>query len=86
MITLASRIIMPVVAVTLTLAFAASPASADIKVHGATTVTFGLMKPNKETIEKKAGAELTILPSSTTRGLADLAQGKADIAMLAEPL
>jgi phosphate transport system substrate-binding protein len=67
------------------LAFA-TPAAADVKVHGATTVTFGLMRPHKEAIEKKAGVDLTILPSSTTRGLADLAQGRADIAMLAEPL
>ena len=65
---------------------AAGPASADVKVHGATTVTFGLMRPHKEAIEKTAGVELTILPSSTSRGLTDLAQGKADIAMLAEPL
>jgi phosphate transport system substrate-binding protein len=87
MTTLPNRIsITTAVAVLLTLAFPAGPASADVKVHGATTVTFGLMKPNKEAIEKKSGAELTILPSSTTRGLADLAQGKADIAMLAEPL
>jgi phosphate transport system substrate-binding protein len=78
--------ILPAIAVLLTFGFATTPASADVKVHGATTVTFGLMKPNKEIIEKKAGAELTILPSSTTRGLTDLAQGKADIAMLAEPL
>ena len=62
------------------------PAAADVRVHGATTVTFGLMKPHKDTIEKKAGVELTILPSSTTRGLTDLAAGRADIAMLAEPL
>src|SRR5688572_5275414 len=61
-------------------------ASADIKVNGATTVTFGLMKPNKEAIEQKAGVALAILPSSTSRGLTDLAQGRADIAMLAEPL
>jgi phosphate transport system substrate-binding protein len=67
-------------------AFAASPASAEVKVQGATTVTFGLMKPHKEAIEKKAGVGLAILPSSTTRGLTDLAQGRADIAMLAEPL
>jgi phosphate transport system substrate-binding protein len=65
---------------------ASSRASADVRVHGATTVTFGLMRPYKEAIEKKAGVTLAILPSSTTRGLADLAQGRADIAMLAEPL
>src|SRR5215510_12965146 len=74
-------------AVALALALAAGPASADeVKVNGATTVTFGLMKPHKEQIEQKAGATLAILPSSTTRGLTDLAQGRADIAMLAEPL
>jgi phosphate transport system substrate-binding protein len=72
-------------ALSVVLAFA-GPAVADVKVHGATTVTFGLMKPHKEAIEKKAGTGLVILPSSTTRGLTDLAQGRADIAMLAEPL
>ena len=65
---------------------AAVPAAADVKVHGATTVTFGLMRPHKEAIEKKAGVDMIILPSSTSRGLTDLAQGRADIAMLAEPL
>src|SRR5215470_5270227 len=73
-------------AVALALALAAGPAAAEVKVNGATTVTFGLMKPHKEQIEQKAGATLAILPSSTTRGLTDLAQGRADIAMLAEPL
>jgi phosphate transport system substrate-binding protein len=64
----------------------ATPAAADVKVHGATTVTFGLMRPHKDAIEKAAGVGLAILPSSTSRGLTDLAQGRADIAMLAEPL
>ena len=63
-----------------------APAGADVKVHGATTVAFGLLSPQKKRIEKLAGVELTILPSSTSHGLADLVQGKADIAMLAEPL
>ena len=72
---------------TLSVAFAfAIPAAADVKVHGATTVTYGLMRPHKEAIEKTAGVALMILPSSTSRGLTDLAQGRADIAMLAEPL
>jgi phosphate transport system substrate-binding protein len=75
-----------IVAAALALVLAASPASAEVRVHGATTVTFGLMKPYKDEIEKKAGVTLAILPSSTTRGLIDLAQGRADIAMLAEPL
>jgi phosphate transport system substrate-binding protein len=64
-----------------------APASqAQIKVHGATTVAFGLMKSQKDKIEQRAGVELAVLPSSTTHGLIDLAQGKADIAMLAEPI
>jgi phosphate transport system substrate-binding protein len=61
-------------------------ASADVRIHGATTVSFGLIKPNKEKIEHMSGVTITVLPSSTTRGLVDLAQGRADIAMLAEPL
>src|SRR5262249_16420162 len=62
------------------------PAAAEVRINGATTVTYGLMKPNKDRIEQLAGVALAILPSSTTRGLTDLAQGRADIAMLAEPL
>ncbi len=64
----------------------AEAAHAEVKIHGATTVAFGLMKPQKAKIERLAGTELAILPSSTTHGLADLVQGRADIAMLAEPL
>jgi phosphate transport system substrate-binding protein len=64
----------------------ASAARAEVKVHGATTVAFGLMMPQKAKIEQLAGTAITILPSSTTHGLTDLAQGRADIAMLAEPL
>jgi phosphate transport system substrate-binding protein len=44
------------------------------------------MRPHQAEIEKLAGVELTILPSSTSRGLSDLVEAKADIAMLAEPL
>src|SRR5215813_960283 len=68
------------------LAFSLTSAAAEVKVNGATTVTYGLMKPHKDKIEQSAGVTLAILPSSTTRGLTDLAQGRADIAMLAEPL
>jgi len=65
---------------------APAPAAAQVRVHGATTVAYGLLLPHKARIEKLAGVEMTILPSSTSRGLADLVRGKADIAMLAEPL
>jgi phosphate transport system substrate-binding protein len=61
-------------------------AYADVRVQGSTAVAYGLMHPQKANIEKLAGVEITILPSSTTHGMAALADGKADIAMLAEPL
>jgi phosphate transport system substrate-binding protein len=80
------RLALLAVGLPLTFAIATTSASADVRVHGATTVTFGLMKPHKDEIEKTAGVVVSILPSSTTRGLTDLAQGRADIAMLAEPL
>ena len=63
-----------------------STARADVKVHGATTVAFGLMKPNEAKIEQLTGIRITVLPSSTLHGLTDLVQGRADIAMLSEPV
>ena len=67
-------------------ALLAAPAKADVRIHGATTVVFGLLAPQKSRIEQLASVKLAILPSSTGHGLEDLAQGRADIAMLAEPL
>jgi len=63
-----------------------APARADVRVHGATTVAFGLMAPQKSKIEQQASVKLELLPSSTGHGLEDLVQGRADIAMLADPL
>jgi len=61
-------------------------AGAEISVQGATTVATGLMIPHESEIEAASGQMINILPSSTTRGLAALVAGEADIAMLAEPL
>jgi len=80
------RVKFSMLAATLSLLLGLTAAAADVRIHGATTVSFGLIKPNKEKIERISGATINILPSSTTRGLMDLAQGRADIAMLAEPL
>jgi phosphate transport system substrate-binding protein len=60
--------------------------AADIRVRGSTTVADGLLKPEEIRIEKLSGTSLDILPNSTSRGLVDLVEGRADIAMLAEPL
>lgn len=62
-----------------------APTSADVRIHGATTVAFGLMRPHQLAIEQGSGATLIVLPSSTSHGLLDLVAGRADIAMLAEP-
>ncbi len=61
-------------------------ALAEVRVNGATTVAYGLIKPQLAEIEEITGEQIALLPSSTSRGLADLAERKADIAMLAEPL
>jgi phosphate transport system substrate-binding protein len=61
-------------------------AHAEVKVRGATTVAYGLVSPHKTKIEQLAKTGLSVLPSSTGHGLAELAEGKADIAMLADPL
>jgi hypothetical protein len=63
-----------------------SPAWADVKVYGAATVAFGLMKPHEAEIENLVDVEIPMLPRSSTRGLSDRVRGTADIAMLAEPL
>jgi phosphate transport system substrate-binding protein len=68
------------------LGLAAVPAAAQVKIHGATAVTAFVMKPHEAEIKAAAGTDISVLPSSTSHGLADLAEGKADIAMLAEPL
>lgn len=80
------RVKFSMLAAMLSLLLGDAATAADVRIHGATTVSFGLIKPNKEKIERMSGATINILPSSTTRGLMDLAQGRADIAMLAEPL
>lgn len=82
----ALRVRYSLIAIFVVVLFPPGLAQADVKVRGATTVAYGLMNPQKARIEQKAGVELTILPSSTGNGLTDLANGKSDIAMLADPL
>jgi phosphate transport system substrate-binding protein len=76
----------PILLLTLPSVISATVAAAEVRVNGATTVAFGLMKPKQLTIERLSNSQIAVLPSSTTHGLADLVEGRADIAMLAEPL
>jgi PBP superfamily domain len=64
----------------------AVPAVAQVKIHGATSVAAAIMQTHEAEIKAAAGTNIAILPSSTFNGLTDLAEGKADIAMLGEPL
>jgi phosphate transport system substrate-binding protein len=76
----------PIVVFTLPSVTPTALTAAEIRVNGATTVAYGLMRPKQPTIERLSNSQLLVLPSSTTHGLADLVERRADIAMLAEPL
>ena len=74
-------------AVLLAALVAASPAvAAEVRIRGSTTVAYGLLAPKEDRIEELTGVTLDILPSSTSHGLSDLIEGRADIAMQAESL
>jgi phosphate transport system substrate-binding protein len=57
-----------------------------IAVHGSTTVSTAVLVPHKAEIERASGATLDIVANGSGRGLADLAAGKADMAMISAPL
>jgi phosphate transport system substrate-binding protein len=64
-----------------------SVASADtIAIHGSTTVSGAVLTPHKADIERISGQTLDIVANGSGRGLADLAAGKADMAMISAPL
>lgn len=55
-------------------------------MNGATTVLDRVVNPGKAAVEKATGHTLSIIGNATGRGLVDLVDGKADIAMVSEPL
>lgn len=66
---------------------AASPVLADtVKMHGATTVLTMVVNPNRAAVEKATGHTLDIVGNATGKGLVDLAEGKAEVSMVSEPL
>jgi phosphate transport system substrate-binding protein len=60
--------------------------AATIAIHGSTTVAGAVLTPHKADIERASGATLEIVANGSGRGLADLAAGKADMAMISAPL
>lgn len=65
-------------------AFAAAEA-APLRVQGSTTVA-GLLEPRQGELEKAAGLEIEIQGVGSSRGIAALVAGEADIAMISAPL
>ena len=57
-----------------------------IKLAGATTVLDVVVKPHRAAVEKSTGHSLVINANATGRGLVDLADGRAEAAMVSEPM
>src|SRR3954471_3195989 len=57
-----------------------------VKLAGATTFVNVVITPNRAAVEKSTGHTLEINGNATGKGLVDLSDGKADAAMVSEPL
>jgi phosphate transport system substrate-binding protein len=57
-----------------------------VRLAGATTVVNVVVNPNRAAVEKSTGHSLEINGNATGRGLVDLSDGKADAAMVSEPM
>ena len=66
--------------------FAQDALADSVKLHGATTVVNVVVTPNRAAVEKSTGHTLEIVGNATGKGLVDLSEGKADAAMVSEPL
>ncbi|WP_301100318.1 substrate-binding domain-containing protein [Propionivibrio sp.] len=76
-----------VLATLLASTFLTTAAFADtISVHGSTTFVAAVLEPNKAAIEKDSGLTLDIVGNGSGNGLSNLAQGKADVAMISNKL
>lgn len=74
-------------AISLALAMLSGGVLADtIKISGAGTVFASFASSGRAAVEKSTGHTLAIVSSNSGKGLADLASGACDIAMVSEPL
>jgi phosphate transport system substrate-binding protein len=67
-------------------ALAEAAEAQSISLNGSTTVANVIMLPNKAAIEAASGQHIVVVGNGSQRGLADLAAGKAQIAMISAPL
>ncbi|QJW84866.1 hypothetical protein HK414_18540 [Ramlibacter terrae] len=68
------------------LAACASVHADTVRLAGATTVVNVVIAPNRAAVEKSSGHTLEINGNATGKGLVDLSDGKADAAMVSEPM
>jgi phosphate transport system substrate-binding protein len=66
--------------------FTTSAFAENISVHGSTSFVSTIMNPHRADIEKDSGLTLDVVGNGSGNGLMDLAQGKADVAMLSDKL
>jgi phosphate transport system substrate-binding protein len=57
-----------------------------VSLHGSTTVNNTILVPKKAEIEKASGQQLDVVGNGSGRGIVDLVEGKAQIAMISAPL
>ncbi|MDQ6880839.1 MAG: substrate-binding domain-containing protein [Pseudomonadota bacterium] len=71
----------------LAVALATGAASADtVRLAGSTTLVNAVITPHRERIEKSSGHSLQIVASATGKGLVELADRNADVAMISSTL
>ena len=72
---------------TLSLLSLANRATAEVvKISGSSTVFSSIVLSGKSAVEKSTGHTLQLISSNSGKGLADLANGLSDIAMVSEPM
>lgn len=78
---------LPLPCLLLPLLVVAGPLAAQgVSLNGSTTVIKLVLEASKAKVEEESGQKLTIVGNGSQRGVADLAAGKADIAMISTAL
>lgn len=77
---------LPFIALSLIMATMNVAAAGQVSLHGSTTVNNAILTPKKGEIEKASGQQLDIVGNGSGRGIVDLVEGKAQIAMISAPL
>ncbi len=66
--------------------WAAPAAAAQVRLRGATTVIDRVVTPHRDAVEKATGHTLEVVGNATGKGLVDLHEGRADAALVSEPM